>query len=44
MREIVNAIVTKHKRSGIDLNAPATANDISNFEQQIGALHYRLIL
>lgn len=36
MKALVNAIASKHKKSGIDVYAPATSQDISIFEQKTG--------
>jgi SMI1 / KNR4 family (SUKH-1) len=36
MMHIIESIVKKHKETGIEVNAPATLNDISAFERQIG--------
>jgi hypothetical protein len=34
--EIINAIAVKNQKDGFKLNAPATANEISNFEAKVG--------
>lgn len=36
VKNIVEAIIKKHKETGIEINAPATRNAISVFERQIG--------
>jgi hypothetical protein len=36
IKDIIKVIVEKHKISGIELNIPATAADISAFERQAG--------
>jgi SMI1 / KNR4 family (SUKH-1) len=36
IKNIIESIVQKHKENGIDVNIPATPEDIMVFEQQIG--------
>lgn len=36
MKDLINSISQKHSDSGIDINAPATLSDISDFEKRIG--------
>jgi hypothetical protein len=36
MEELISAIALKHHESGIDVHTPATDDDISTFERQIG--------
>lgn len=36
MKELINAITLKHNESGIDVYDPATEDDITDFEKQMG--------